>query len=530
MRIQAKTLLKFSVIFCCLLTFTACKRHSHSNEKLALEGDQIVHMSTSADPLSLDPRQVRDLGSVTILHMLYDGLMRLDNHGKPQNALAQSVTLSPDKKQYTFKLRPSFWSNGSPLTAFQFEQTWKTLLDPHFPAPNAYQFYVIKGAKAAKEGKLTWDQVGIKASDALTLIIELESATPYFLDLVSTHFYYPCHPDFSLEKPLTNGPFKLHSWKKQNELIVSKNKHYWDANEVRLDHIIVTTLEDFTALRLYENGELDWIGSPMGTLPQDALATLKHQHHLAVSPAAGVHWFRLNTAKVPFNNSKMRSALALSLNRHEIVEHVTQGNQKIAEAIVPASFGLKRKSFFKDNSSSLGWYTFQEALEELKISKDELPTLTLCYSATERNSKVAQTVQQQWKKALGIEVQLESYESQLFFDKISREDYQVALGSWYADIGDPINFLTLFKDKDTGMNHTHWQEERYTSLLDQSDQVQDVGQRLALLDEAQSVLLAEMPIIPLFFGSFNYVKTEGLLGVYFSELGYVDFKHAFFGN
>jgi oligopeptide transport system substrate-binding protein len=361
------------------------------------------------------------------------------------------------------------------------------------------------------------------------LVVELETPTPYFLELLATHFFYPFHPKSKPEKPIVNGPFQVQQWKKQNEFIAVKNPNYWNAHDVRLDGIIALVLDEQTALRMFENKELDWAGSPLSTLPQDAIPTLKHRKQLHVNPAAGTHWFRFNTEKAPFNNQKMREAFTMALDRKAIVEHITQGGQKPAQAIVPPSLGLK-SHYFEDKDIPKAWYAFQDALEELKISKDEFPEVTLCYGMSERNHKIAQAVQQQWNKTFGIQVKLEHCESQVFFQNLKQGTFQIANGSWFADFRDPTNFLEIFKLKSNATNHTRWENPRYIELLNESSSESDREKRMQLLADAQQILMNELPVAPLFFCTFNFVKNEDLLGVYFSDLGYVDFKYSFFGN
>lgn len=525
-----KTLFHSLVFLSLSLALTSCKMN-HSDVKDGFgDSDEVLRMACTDDPQTYDPRLARDLPTVTVLHMLYEGLMRISFRGKPEKALALQVDISPDLKTYTFELRKSIWANGDPVTAYDFVETWKSILDPQFPAPNAYQFFLIKNAKNCKEGTASFDQVGIKAPDDHTLVVELESPAPYFLDLVSSHFYYPTHRASTNENPITNGPFKPLNWKRNNRISMIKNPSYWDAKEVRLNGIVLLVLDEHTALRMYENGELDWVGSPLGTLPQDSIQSLKHQHKLMVAPAAGTHWFRFNTDKPPFNNLNMRKAFTLSIHRNDLVDFVTQGGQKPAEAIVPPSLGLETHSYFEDHEVPAAWYAFQEALEQMKISKDELPEISLCYATNDRNHKIAQAVQQQWKTALGIDVKLENLESKIFFDRLSRKDFQMANGSWYADIRDPINFLDVFKYKTNPTNNTQWENQKYITLLDKSNREAHPTKRFNLLNKAQGILMKEFPVAPLFFGSFNYIKDAGLLGVYFSDLGYLDFKYAFFSK
>lgn len=508
-----------------ILSCLGCKGNQKGDE--SAHSHQVVHLAISDDPSSLDPRIARNLTSATLLHMLYEGLMRADYDGKIVPGIASSVTLSPDQKVYTFHLRKSVWSNGEPLTASHFEKTWKSLLDPNFPAPNAYQFYVIKGAKEAKLGQTSLDKVGVSAPDDETLVVELEAPTPYFLELVSTHFFYPVHPQSKESALIGNGPFKLQQWAHRDKLTFVKNHLFWDASEVHLVKINASILDEHTALALYENRELNWAGSPMDTIPQDAVATLKKRHQLRILPAAGVHWCRFNTGKSPFNSVHMRRALSLAIDRKALVTHVTQGNQQAALAIVPPEFGLARKKFFEDHDSPAAWESFQKGLDELNLSKDDLPEIVLSYASSDRNHKIAQAIQQQWVKGLGITVRLQSDETKVFLDHVKQGEYQIALGAWYADFRDPINFLELFRSKDNATNLTQWEDPKYTELLARSSTETDRKKRFELLNQAQELLMEEMPVAPLFFGAFNYVKSDRLVGVYFSDLGTLDFTYAF---
>jgi oligopeptide transport system substrate-binding protein len=518
-----------------LLTCTACKK-SESREN---QNSSTLRISSESDPQTLDPRRVRDLPTATVIHMLYEGLMRNQVDGQPSPAMAESVTLSSDQKTYTFKLRSSAWSDGQPVTAYDFEQTWKSLLHPQFPSPNAYQFYSIKGAQAAKEGQAPSENIGIHAKDDTTLVVELEQPTPYFLHLTATHFYYPTHP--SLRKQLTdssslsdsqivtNGPFKLDTWHRHNELTAIPNPHYWDKTNVHLDRIVLVVLDNPTALQLFKRDELEWTGSPLSTLSTDALASLKEQGQLEIMPAAGVYLFRINTEHPPFNHAKMRQAFALSLNRADLVEHVLQGNQEPAFGIIPPSF-IKSEPFFADHSIPRARQLFQEALIDQSLTLETFPQVSIYYASGERAHKIAQVAQQQWKENLGIEVSLKSTESKVYFERLKNHDYHLGIGTWFADFRDPISFLEIFKLKNNGTNNTQWENPAYIALIDQSSKSTQATEREGYLKEAEKIIMQDMPIIPLFYASYNYLKNPSVKGVYFSELGYLDFKNAYLEN
>lgn len=523
--------LSLFLLLSCVVLCSACR-----NPPPLAGKSSTLRISTEGDPQTLDPRRARDLPTATVIHMLYEGLMRNQADGQAAPAIAESVAISPDQKTYTFTLRQSSWSDGKPVTAGDFEETWKSLLDPQFPSPNAYQLYAIKGAQATKEGHGPASEIGLHAPDPKTLIVELERPTPYFLNLCATHFYYPVHPavrhasndttTLSESQIATNGPFKVNQWKRHNEFSAVANPHYWDASNVRLGQVNLVVLDNSTALQLFQRGELDWTGSPLSTLSIDALGSLKNNESLNIAPAAGVFLMRINTEKAPFTSAKMRRAFALALNRTDLVEHVLQGNQKPAFGIIPPSF-ISGEPYFQDHDLSTARTLFREALAEQKITAEELPKITLFYATGERPHKIAQVAQQQWKEALGVEVALQSNEGKVYFDQLKKHDYQIGIGSWYADFRDPISFLEIFKLKDNGTNNTQWENKDYIAFIDQSAEATDPQQRNEHLKNAESVLLLDMPVIPLFYGSYNYVKHPSVKGVYFSELGYLDFKLAY---
>lgn len=518
-----------------LLLFCLCFGCSNSSSSKAKNTGQQVRIAIADDPTSLDPRFVRDLPSSTTMRLLFEGLMRTGQDGQAIPGIAEKIAVSDDQKTYTFYLRSSFWADGTPLTAEDFVRTWRSILSPSTPAPNAYQLYLIQGAKNAKEGKIPVDAIGVKAIDSLTLVVELEHPTPYFAEMVSCHFFFPVHPVMrdpenkrSDEGIIGNGPFQLDTWIKRDELKVVKNPRYWDAAHVALEGVNLQVLEEQTALQLFHAGQLDWVGSPLSTLPQDAIAPLKQQNQLYIMPAGGTYWFRLNTRRFPFSNEKIRHAFSLALDRQSLVEHITQGNQQPAIGIIPPGFGIPLYEDYPANRVAIAKTLFAEMLQEEGLSSTTFPQITLNYAYNDRNHKIVQAIQQQWNQTFGIDVVLGGSEPQVHLDRVKRGDYWISLGSWFADIRDPINFLEIFKFQDNPTNQTLWQSLAYIELLDQADAEPDLEKRLQLLANAEQTLLQAMPIIPLFHSAYNYLKTDQLEGVYFSPLGYLDFKEGYF--
>jgi oligopeptide transport system substrate-binding protein len=526
-----------SILIASSLLYGCAQENSASpSDNTSSLSEKVARIATDSDPLSLDPRLIRELGSINIMNALFEGLMRMDSNQQPQFGIAKSVEISPDLLTYTFTLRESNWSDGTPLTAADFAETWKSILNPNFPAPNAYMLYAIKGAKEAKEGQIPPDAIGVKATSPTTLVVQLEQPLPYFLKLLSSHLYFPVntamrnqssnHFTSSPEKLVSNGPFSMRHWKQRNEVFITKNPHYWDAESVSLHGIAFQILDENTALQLFKGNKLDWAGSPISVLPQDAILSLKGTGGLKTSPAAGTHWLRFNTQKAPFNNLNMRAAFNSAIDRKALVEHITQGNQLPATGVVPPSFGMGKKQYYKDHDTLGAQKYYMTALIDLRDAAEKLPEISLCYSGNDRNRKIAQAIQQQWNKAFGINVVLEGCESQVFYERLRTGNYQLSLGSWYADVLDPINFLELFKSKDNATNNTYWENEKFAQLLEMSSHESSPEERNQLLSQAEAVLMQELPVAPLFYGSFNYLTSPRLEGVELLETGVMNFHNA----
>lgn len=527
----------FAQLIECLLIATIFLASGCTQNALSETG-QTINLNIESEPPSLDPRKATDLTSAIVLKMLYDGLTRLGTNGKSRPSSAESIIISNDLKKYTFKLRNQlFWSNGDPVTAYDFEYAWKWTLTPGNNATYAYQLYVIKNGKAAKTGEVAIDEIGVHAVDDKTLIVELENPTPYFLELTSLMMFYPIHrkmdaiPDqFSQEGTLiTNGPFSMTSWKHNNEIIVKKNTAYWDASSVTLDKIRLLMVPDAnTELNMFEKGELDWAGTPLSIgLPSDAIPQLKELGQLHIKAHAATYFYELNTERFPLNHQKLRKALAYAIDRKAIIENITQSNQIAATGILPTPLALQSEPYFQDNDIAGARQLFQEFLKELHMDVKDLPILTLSYNTSEGHHRIAQAIQQQWKKALGITIQLENLEWKVYLDKLKNGDFDIARMSWVADFNDPITFLNSFTYKQTAANNTGWENAEYTKLIGEASIESNHKKRREILNQAEKILVNEMPIIPIYYLMNCYLKNPRLQNVLLSGLGDIDFKWAY---
>lgn len=480
----------------------------------------------------MDPRKGGDIISSHMHFLLFEGLIKLNENGTLSLAQAESIELSPDGKAYTFHLRNSKWSNGDPVTAADFEKSWKDILNPAFPSVNAHLLYPIINAEAAKKGEASLSDVGIKATDAKTLVVTLEYPTPYFLNLVAFCVFFPVHkqideanPDWAYEAGdhfVSNGPYRLVSWKHNNEIVAERNPMYWGKERVVADTIHLSMIDNaMTALHMFENGELDIIGTPFSPLPIDALPNLNKQGKLKKKPIAGTTMVSFNTQKIPFSNAKIRRAFAMAINRGEIVANITQLNEQIAtNAIPPILKNNRNREFFKDYDVETARELFQLGLEELGLCEEDLKEMTYHYTTNDLNSKLAQAIQQQVAKVLGIKIKLEGMENKVFMDKLTKRDYLIAQSLWIAQYSDQINIFERFKYKHNAKNYSHWENAEFIQLLDQSA-LEKGRDRLATLEKAEEIFLNEMPIAPIYHWEFSYMVQPYLNDVGLSPIGEV---------
>ncbi|NGX59721.1 MAG: Oligopeptide-binding protein OppA [Chlamydiae bacterium] len=506
-----------------LLALCGCQS---SKEKSGL--DKMVRINLGAEPHSLDPRYARDPNSQILVGMFFDGLTRIGPNDQPELALASSVEISEDLKTYTFTLRDALWTNGDMVRAQDFAYAWKRMLSPDFSCDNAFQLYLIKNGMQVKEGSLSLDELGILTPDSKTLILELEYPIPYVFELLATPYFFPIHQETDEKKPnwsekqetyVSNGPFLFKQWRHHDQIVVGKNSNYWDADQVQIDGLTLTMVDGDTEAKLFEKKQLDWTGSPLSTIPVDSIAHLRDKIH--VKPRDETAFLRTNIEVAPLNHPKMRKALALAINRKMIVEHVTQGGQLPAQRLVPPSMQLQEKPYFSDGAIQEAKRLFKEALEELEM---DFPNIKITYINAERSHLIAQAIQQQWFEAFGIRIGLEAIERKVYFDRISKQNFDLAFCSWGADFHDPVNFLEVFKYKSQSTNNTHWEDPEYVNTLNESFRLVNPEKRLEVLAKCEKILMEAMPIIPIFHYTMLYMKDEKLDGVFLSSMGNLDFK------
>ncbi len=508
-------------------TVTGCKFFANPEQGKVQE----VRLALPDTLTSLDPRSSQGLSRTNISRLLFDGLTYIDEHGKIFPGIAQNINVSNDLKTYTFVFRDARWSNGDAVKASDFEYSWKSMLKNK--SPSAYMFFPIQGAKGYYEGKLSADDVGIHAMDDKTLVVILDNPSPYFLQLTSTTAYLPvnqkwveAHPDFK-DGFVSNGPFAVSAFTAGQKLELEKNLKYWGQAAVKLGKVSVTFKDEQEALQAFEKGEIDWVGSPFTSLGKEGIGRLNLLGKLDFAPAAGTQFVRINVAQEPFNNLKFRKALSLALDTETVVANVLKGHQKVTHQLVPPGMGLQEKSPVLPHNVDQARHLIEEALNEKFITRNDLQNISLMFINTENMQKLASALVKNWKETLDLDIALDAQEPENFYDKLQAGKYQLAMGSWFADYFDPMSFLSVFQSPKNGINCTGWQNADYTRLLNQSNQEPTPLKRMALLQQAQDVLLNDLPILPLFSFTFSFAKNSELQKAILSPMGVLDLEDAY---
>ena len=489
-----------------------------------------LNLSFKYDPITLDPRKNSDPLSCTLINMLYEGLVRLEQDGSLSLALVDSIKVSKNKTRYTLFLKQAYWSDGSLITAEDIVACWKSMLSPSFPSVNAYFLYPIKNAKNAKNGLISVDELGVFALDSSTLVIKLEHPNPSFLKMLAFTTFFPIKT--TLDEPLKvfSGPFCLDEWKHNDYIVLKKNPFFWNKDKVQLEKITIQIVSDeHTSLKLHQLQAVDWLGTFFSPIPQDALASLSEHTAMDSKDFAGTSSCFFNIHSFPFNNLNIRKAFALAINKDALVEHICHNHPKKAYGLVPPL--LKNNKILKlsqEHSKELAQEYLQQGLKELHLSVNDFPKLILTIFNSEIEKTLAQALQQQWKSTLGIPICIEQLDVKVFLDKLYKRNYQFCLMSIIAQYYDAYNFLERFVEPDHFKNFTSWYHPEFSHLVESSSTYTNPLERQSILDKAEKILIDQAPIVPLYHARLSFLKDPSIHQVEISPLGTVDFRYAYF--
>ncbi|MEO6052695.1 MAG: peptide ABC transporter substrate-binding protein [Chthoniobacterales bacterium] len=481
-----------------LAGFSACHRNEKKADFVLING---------AEPESLDPAVITGQPEGRIANALFEGLTSFGPDGRPIPGVAETWEISPDGRTYTFHLRDNAkWSDGKPVTAQDFADSWKRTLTPSTAAGYSYILYGIKNAAPYGEGKITdFSQVGIRALDNRTLRVELESPIPYFLDLCAFVTYEPVRIDVIAElgdswikpgKIVGNGAYTLESWGINDKIRLKKNPLYWNAKSVAIETVDILPISKAnTAFNFYFSGSAD-LTLDKGLIPPALLDDLKHRPDFHAAPFLATYFLRFNCVKSPFRDVRVRRAFSMAIDKKRLTEKITRAGELPAKGFVPPGI--------KDYTSPDGLpYNLDEAKRLLAEAGypggKGFPLTRYLYSEGEVNQAIAEELQDMWKQNLGVAISLSRQEWKVYLNSMNSLDYDICRSSWVGDYPDPNTFLDMFLT-DGGNNRTGWSSRLYDALIATASREENPMKRLELLKKAEIMLVdTEAPICPLYY-------------------------------
>jgi oligopeptide transport system substrate-binding protein len=485
-----------------------------------------LNMRNTMEPTSLNTLLATYAYDFTPINAMIECLYRDDENDVPQPAGAETVDISDDKLVYTFHLREdATWSNGDPVVATDYEFAWQQALNPEVASDYAYMLYFIHNAEPYFNGEVEWSEVGVKVIDDYTLEVTLDNPLPYATDLFAFPTLAPINQKFyeevGADKYATdaeyfccNGMYELTEWSHNSQIVFQKREEYWNADAVGPDEIVYKIITDSQAgLNSYLSREIDYTDLDSGEVVQQAEAA---GFEVGVKPARSSYYLIVNTEDEFMSNQNLRLALAYSIDKQALVDTVYQNdNQPMTSFTPPAIMGANDSSFQEALVAERGeMYPgsgdlekaqeyLQAALEELGCTVDELNLSIDCADDSLRRN-CATFLQEQWRQNLGIEnITVNSMQTKQVAANRQSGDYCMSLGGWSPDYNDAINFLDLWVT-DGGNNDSFWSNEEYDNLIAQATAEADEEVRQQYLFDAEEILAAEMPIIPLYWQCQNY--------------------------
>ncbi len=532
-----------SLLFCLLLAKTPA--------------DTFV-MANVSEPETLDPHRLTTHNDAFLAMQIFEGVLgRSSDYGTLKPAIAESWKVSKDGRTYTFMIRKGLrWSNGDPLTVEHIRSSWLRAMRPDIGNSflNWYtdniegaldyvkSFAEVKDsttegtqgpASNDKKGASAEAKVGIRIKNAQTIEIKLKAASTHFIEYLANPPFFVIHPSMldtsdvwqQPEKFVVNGPYVLRSWAINKDTRYEKNKFHWQAASVKIPKFIATVVtEETTVYNLYKSGAIDWTND--NTISTGLIASLRSQPDFYLSPSFATYMFLFNVTKKPFDDKRVRRALALAIHRAEITDKILRGGQVPTQRLVLSGIKGYRPTIIPP-------WPYDRQLEEARRLLAEagypegkgFPRVTLKYNTTEAHAKIAQAIQQMWKKNLGItSVQLENKEWNVFMKEQSLKQFEISRQTWIGDIADPVSMLELFLGAGSS-NYTGWSHPRYDKILTDASQIRDQKKRYQQLAKAEELILGEYPFIPIYHPVWFGLVSSSIKGFEPNPFGFVQLKY-----
>ena len=515
-------------------------KSGNSNKQPSTKPAQKIVYAINGEPEQMDPTLNNYARSSIVLQNLFRGLYKVGPDGsKTVPALAESFTIDTSGLIYTFKIKKDAkWSDGKLVTAQDFEYSWKRVLDPNVASKTAMSLYALKNGKAYNEKKAKAEDVGVKAQDDSTLVVTLESPTPWFVALTGTTAYFPVRKDIieankdkwttSPSTYISTGPFMISEIKPKEKLVLKKNPNYVDAKDVKVDTLEIVYIDaPETALTAYGSNDIQITGN----ISAEAINKYKSTTEYKTSNKIGFAYFDINTTKAPFTDARVRKAFAISINRDQILNKIIQVPGKPAFGFVPNGI-LNPADTSKDFRVSVGNTIKEDVAEAKKLLADAgypdgkgMPEVLLTVRASQEDKDTAQAFQNAWKQNLGVEVKIQTFESKVYWDEIHKGNFSIARDGWTGDYPDPLSTLEIFTSSQTKTNN-RWSNAEFDSLINANRTEVDQKKRYDNFVKIEKLLADQMPIFPLYDYEAYYICKPNIKGVIATYIGHTIFEYA----
>ncbi|MEZ5414742.1 MAG: peptide ABC transporter substrate-binding protein [Opitutaceae bacterium] len=499
-------------VLSCLLVWSGCNRNRSAVDRAYSE--HALHVGNGIEPSTLDPAINTGSAESAILGEIYEPLVERGPDGLSIiPAAAERWDVSPDGLTYTFHLRKDRrWSNGDPVTADDFLQSFHRVVDPRLAAEFAVRGSSVVGVPEYLKGELTDPaRLGFSAPDAHTFIITLSAPNVVFIQNLIAYPWVPVHmptldatggrlrDNQSWVKPgvmVTNGPMQLQDWRPNSRLTLAPNPYHPNRNQVWLKSIYFYPIDSLDAEeRAYRAGQLHATTS----LPADKIAAYAKADDpaLQITPRLGVNFIIFNTEQPPFNDARVRRAFSAAIDRVALAHAAYKGGFIPAESISqPGMGGYQPEARITTDPAAARALLAAAGYPDGK----GFPVVTYLYNTADRNRTVAEILQQMWRRELGVEVELVNQEWKVFLDSRRNRDYAIARSGWFPFANEPTDYLELFLTE-SSYNDTGWGNARFDELYAQALQTASIPARHQLYREMDEILRDESPAAPLVHNS-----------------------------
>lgn len=457
----------------------------------------------------------KELRCYTIGKCLFEGLTRLDSTQRVDYAGCRKAFPSKDHSSYLFEIRNHCWSDGTEVTAFDYEKTWKKSF---FKGNHFNPLHILKNGLAIKRSHQPLDALGVKALNERQLRVDLERPDPFFLKKLAHPAFSPTPEGFS-EPRIFNGPFLIKE-KKSHLLVLEKNPYYWNKKNVAL-RIIEVLFNDSsnTIYNSFQKNETDWLGAPFNWIYPININSPHAQQKKFRS-----FWLYINTESFPLSSSKIRQALSLAINRRFITKYIFPKSQPLF-SVLPKHYSSYKENSIHSNSKK-AQHLFAWGMKELGIDYPAFPPITLtCYDFP-KSQKLAYYLKETWYKLFNINIQLDIKKWNSFFQQVDQGNFQLAgfFKDSSLDCG-VIDLLENFSFKE--FNYSLWSHPNYIKILNKLKVATNPKEETGYVKQAETVLLESAPVIPLFAEERSCIIRPDLNGAIVGQEGGVDLSFVF---